>query len=614
MSEKFHSQPDSKSKNQTKNQSNEKFGTEADDALRSRMTEKRDARLDLDSNDFATLPPHPNINSLKKQAKRLFREFQQQQPSALAQVHRWHPEPASFSSLRDAQLVIARKFGFSGWSALSDAVDTALLSTLSLQQKIETFIDIACLRYDGQDSNRNFLRARRMLQRFPELSSANLVCAILCNNLPLVEQLLQDQPGQATQLFAPRNWPPLMYLAYNRVLDSNDVQTTLAIANLLLRHGADPNAHNTAEPKYHFAVLTGVMGEGESGTDNQPPHPAAKPLAQLLLDAGANPNDSQGLYNTMFTASGDYWLAFLVAHGLNASHKVNWDASDSARTVFNYLLETAVSRQFHSRVNTLLALGADPNAHCHYSDRSIYTHACIVGNQEIIASLRRAGGHSTDMSVEDRFILAVRRGEKDGIAQLAKSNLNLLDNPSLLKTASIDTLIFLLGIGYQINKTTDSGETLLHIMAKQGNLECVKFLLDNGADPEIRDRYYHGKAVAHAHFNNQPELRDFLLEYQQNPMEATASGQLSILRKILDREPMQAKIKGFNGNTLLHVVCNWLGGAAEIETREAIMKLLLQHGADIHAVNDAGQTPLAFNDAINDDDNVTLLQELGATH
>jgi hypothetical protein len=48
-------------------------------------------------------------------------------------------------------------------------------------------------------------------------------------------------------------------------------------------------------------VLTGAFGEGEAGPVNQPEHQYCYQLARLLLEAGADPNDNQYLYNRMFT-------------------------------------------------------------------------------------------------------------------------------------------------------------------------------------------------------------------------------------------------------------------------------------------------------------------------
>jgi ankyrin repeat protein len=74
------------------------------------------------------LPSHPSFESIRKQAKKLVREFAAGDPDALARVRAQLPAPILPLSLRDAQLVLAREYGFAGWQDLRAAV-------LSLQGK-----------------------------------------------------------------------------------------------------------------------------------------------------------------------------------------------------------------------------------------------------------------------------------------------------------------------------------------------------------------------------------------------------------------------------------------------------------------------------------------------
>jgi Ankyrin repeats (3 copies) len=68
------------------------------------------------------LPPHSSFESIRKQAKKLAREFAAGDPEALARVHAQLPVPALPLSLRDAQLILAREYGFAGWQDLRAAV------------------------------------------------------------------------------------------------------------------------------------------------------------------------------------------------------------------------------------------------------------------------------------------------------------------------------------------------------------------------------------------------------------------------------------------------------------------------------------------------------------
>jgi hypothetical protein len=69
-----------------------------------------------------SLPARPSLESLRKQAKRLLREVTAGSADAIARVRAQCPDIPLPLSHRDAQLVIAREYGFSGWQDLSAEV------------------------------------------------------------------------------------------------------------------------------------------------------------------------------------------------------------------------------------------------------------------------------------------------------------------------------------------------------------------------------------------------------------------------------------------------------------------------------------------------------------
>jgi len=68
------------------------------------------------------LRPHSSFESIRKQAKKLVRQFAASEPDAVARVHAQLPAPTLPLSLREAQLVLAREHGFAGWQDLRAAV------------------------------------------------------------------------------------------------------------------------------------------------------------------------------------------------------------------------------------------------------------------------------------------------------------------------------------------------------------------------------------------------------------------------------------------------------------------------------------------------------------
>jgi hypothetical protein len=67
------------------------------------------------------LPSRPSFESIRKQAKKLVRQIAADDRDALARIHAQLPAPTLPLSLREAQLVLAREYGFAGWQDLRAA-------------------------------------------------------------------------------------------------------------------------------------------------------------------------------------------------------------------------------------------------------------------------------------------------------------------------------------------------------------------------------------------------------------------------------------------------------------------------------------------------------------
>jgi ankyrin repeat protein len=136
--------------------------------------------------------------------------------------------------------------------------------------------------------------------------------------------------------------------------------------------------------------------------------------------------------------------------------------------------------------------------------------------------------------------------------------------------------------------------------------------VEHGARDDLRDRQHDGIPLGWAHFNQQYEVRDYLLSRSNNANVLSACGDLDRLTQVLKENPALAWQASVSGNTPLHLVCNWLGAAANSALRASIMDVLLANGGDINATNDDGLTPLGLNQQENIEENVSLLLERGA--
>jgi hypothetical protein len=133
-----------------------------------------------------TLPANPDLDHLKKQAKQLLRDVRAQRGEALQSILAFHPRPAEFASLRDAQLTLARLYGFGDWEQLSKEVELRQLRSSTLQEQAERFIRHACLSYNGDDQAWRFERASEWLRQLPELSRSDFYCALAAADLQAV--------------------------------------------------------------------------------------------------------------------------------------------------------------------------------------------------------------------------------------------------------------------------------------------------------------------------------------------------------------------------------------------------------------------------------------------
>src|SRR5262245_7092250 len=72
------------------------------------------------------LPARPSLDSLRKQAKKLARGIVVGDAAAVARARAQLPQPKLPLSMRDAQLVLAREYGFAGWKDLIKEVKQRL--------------------------------------------------------------------------------------------------------------------------------------------------------------------------------------------------------------------------------------------------------------------------------------------------------------------------------------------------------------------------------------------------------------------------------------------------------------------------------------------------------
>ncbi|MBB3605598.1 hypothetical protein FHT40_005285 [Mycolicibacterium sp. BK556] len=367
----------------------------------------------------SALPDNPSLDRLRTDARTLQRGVLANDPEALDAIRRHHPRPdlaLQRFRLHDAQLAIARRYGFSGWPALVEylsiadqlSVDPGRVDEDALVPA-DHFCALSSLRYDEADAPPRWQAAADLLQANPAVPQHHVWAAASAADPVALARHLEGRPGLATTAGGPFGWVPLMYLCYSRVPLPRNEDDVVTAAVALLDAGADPNSgylwRGMSTP---FTALTGVFGEGEQGPGRQPRHPFAPALAPLLLQRGAHPADQQTLYNRMFRAD-DSHLHLLFEHGLADAGPSPWEqrlgeAMETREQMWRRQIEWAAEHGFGDRLALLArhgidvsgaelveqALPRDPNARDHEGATPLH-HAAWSGDLDLIRRLLDAG-------------------------------------------------------------------------------------------------------------------------------------------------------------------------------------------------------------------------------
>jgi ankyrin repeat protein len=290
-----------------------------------------------------------------------------------------------------------------------------------------------------------------------------------------------------------------------------------------MEHGADPNAGYLWEGlSPPFTALTGALGKGEG---DPPPHPEWMALARLLLEHGADPNDAQALYNRHWDPDDD-WLELLFEFGLGSGDGGRWHrllapVHPAPPQMLEDLLISAARHGFADRVQLLMAHGVDPDGmgtrHRIYEGRTPSQEAALWGNQRIIEELSAAGAKS-ELDELYLFYAACMRGDRAEVERMLAREPSLLERAiaerpdQLVRAAeanSLEAVRLLVDLGFDVDAMNRTAP--LHEAAMRGNVEMIRLLLDRGADPNLRDRSFDATPAGWAERHNQTEAAECLL-------------------------------------------------------------------------------------------------------
>jgi ankyrin repeat protein len=432
----------------------------------------------------SALPDAPNLEWLRKEAKRRLAELRAAKPDA---------------KLTEAQFEIAKQYGFSSWRALKAHVDS--------------------LSVDGQlfDAARkgDVARLRALLDEHPD------------------KRFIRDKPYEWT----------LLHAAASRDQNSNAPKDTLGAVNLLLDRGLDPNARERGDNTYamHWAAAAGdlpvvrrladvggdVIGHGDDheleiigwatcweGCDDD----AHRAVADFLLSRGAHHH----IFSAIAMGLADEVRRLVAANPGALNHRLS--RNEDHQTPLHF----AVRMNKPEMVALLIELGADPLAvdgsgnppstYAHQAgiDRPIVQAIRSMTLAELDSALR---GHRTANVTMMDLVAALSLGDFEMADRLIKANPQLVTargtESGALHMLSMRNdargVRWLLDHGADVNgiwTQWGSRVTALHLAAGGGRVEVVRVLLDAGASTTILDSRFESDALGWArHFNMQDVIR-----------------------------------------------------------------------------------------------------------
>ena len=467
------------------------------------------------------LPERPNLDQLKRQAKELLRSARAGDAAALGRFRalpsfaRMRDDEALAASiaLHDAQSVIARELGFDSWKALHEHIEEL---TLDFESAVDQFVNAATeVRPE---------RAERLLRLYPRMVEANFRTALLLGDAERVDSFLSQRPARATERGGARGWEPLLYLCHTSLEfgPASRAHGMTRIARRLLELGADPN---TRFPWLHHGVRRPALWGAVMVT-------RSLPLAEVLLQGGADPNDGVTL---PLAASGDetQWLELLLAHGADVNQKWATDGSSALYAVLHWAgtqggirwlldhgadpdpvfapngetpLHVVAQRWDADLAEALVRRGADVTRR-RADGRTPFAVAELSGNRGVAVWLEQHGG-ATEISPVDRLVAACSRGDRAAAVAMLRTRPELRSEIGPEHYASFyraaarnDTaaLEAMLACGFDPSRGDEEiGKTALHAAAMEGWVEAVRVLLAHGASVSARDREFRAQPLVWA--------------------------------------------------------------------------------------------------------------------
>jgi ankyrin repeat protein len=519
-----------------------------------------------------SLPPRPHLENLKKRAKQILKGQQSGDHAILKEIQEHHPRwrgsseqeiQAARFTLADAQLVIARQYGFESWPKLKAEV---LLRQDTPSAELVKRLRDAAGRGDLDQLN-------SLLDVHPDLINEPGGQGVRT----ALHQAVFGKHEAAVKLLLERGADPNIRCEGDNAMPLHFAleKPMFPIVRLLIEHGADP----IGEGDYHEL---GVIGWATAWDYIQ----ADKEIVDYLLAHGARHN----LWSAV--AMGDVQAIRELA-GKGADLERRMDLTNRRRRP----LHLAVVKKQVGSLKTLLELGADLES----LDEAGFTaldQAALRGEMEMAQILLDRGAKVRLPAAfalnRPRDVQTLLRKDPDALKPGNRWEHLIVRAAEQCPGLVIDALI---AAGADVNiydgpKTAvdnTRGYTPLHAAAWHNNISGAQALLKHGANVRIREEQWHGTPAGWAAYAGHTEMRDLIRQYPVDIMDAIDFGLTERVLAIVGEDP-EALNRPFGSYPIYPLYAEgWYTplASAVIQGQVEIVRALLDRGADasVHAPN-----------------------------
>jgi ankyrin repeat protein len=524
------------------------------------------------------LPSRPNLEQLKKQAKNILKGHQAAQPEILKLIREHHPRFGKSAdaaiaktklALSDAQVVLARQYGFDSWAKLKTHTESQATGPVNQA-------DVLALR--DAAGHGDLAEVNALLDAHPEIINERggegvrtaLHSAVFGKQEAALKLLLERGADPNVRCEGDYAYP--LHFACEKQL--------FPMIRLLVEHGAD----TVGEGDYHELGVLGWLTAWGSAQPN-------REIVDYLLAHGARHN----IFSAV--ATGDVnAIRELVAKN-PADLEKRMDASNHRRMP----LHLAVMKKQVESLETLLELGANTESLAEAALTPL-DQAALNGEKDLAQIL-------IDNGATIRLPSAIALHRTRDVEKLMKQEPGALKPGNRWGTLIIraaesspgDVIIeelIRLGASVNVHDSTKTavdnagGYTALHAAAWNGNASAAAALIKHGANVAAREDKWHGTPGGWADYAGHKELGDFIRRGPVDIMEAVEAGLTERVEEILKEDP-GALERRFSSFTIFPLYAEgWftpLAFAVRLGKTEMV-KFLLERGANPNVGSPEGKS------------------------